>query len=82
MAKQVQALFQVNDVLERKAADGTVSSQIVKLNPVYENRPDHPNHAFWNATPTGNMEMQINNPSAFDFFKPGKKYLLDFTPAE
>jgi hypothetical protein len=74
----MQAMFTVNDVLERKAADGSVMSQIVKLNPVYENNPDHPNYEFWKATPTGSMEMTINNPAAFGYFVPGKKYLLSF----
>jgi hypothetical protein len=82
MSKQIQALFQVNDVLERKATDGSVMSQIVRLNPVYENNPDHPNYEFWKATPTGSMEMTINNPSAFDAFVPGGKYLLTFERAD
>lgn len=72
---QLQALFQVNDVLERK---GNYPAQIVKLNAVYENNPDHPNYAFWKATPTATLEMQINNQSAFEFFQNGKKYLLTF----
>lgn len=81
-AKQVQALFQVNDVLDRKATDGSVMSQIVRFNAAYENRPDHPNYAFWKATPTAQMEMTINNPDAFDYFKQGKKYLLTFEVQE
>ena len=74
----MRAMFTVNDVLERKGADGSVMSQIVRLNPVYENNPDHPNYKFWKATPTGSMEMTINNPAAFDFFVSGRKYLLSF----
>lgn len=78
----VRALFVVSDVLERKDADGGTMSQIVKLNPSFANKPDDPNHAFWKATPTGNLEMTINNPAVFGFFKPGKSYFLDFTAIE
>jgi hypothetical protein len=77
----VQALFQVNDILHR-VYKGETTGVIVRLNPVYANREDHPNHHFWKATPTGSMEMQINNPSAFDAFVHGKKYLLTFEEME
>jgi hypothetical protein len=77
-----RALFTVNDVLERKDAEGNATGQIVKLNPSYVNNPEHPNYAFWKATPTGNLEMTINNPAVFGFFVPGRSYWLDFTPVE
>lgn len=77
MSKQIQALFQCNTVLEWKQPDGSVGGQIVKFNASYAPNPDHPNYAFWKATPTANLEMTINNP-AFDAFRPGKNYLLTF----
>jgi len=80
--RQVQALFQCNDVLERKAADGSASAQIVRLNAFYAPDPNNVNHAFWKATPTGSIEMTISNPSAFDAFVPGGKYLLTFERVE
>ena len=79
MAGTTRALFQVNDVLERKNAEGQTTSMIVKLNPSYESGV---NKAFFEATPTGSLEMTINNPAAFGFFRPGRKYWLDFTPAD
>lgn len=33
-------------------------------------------------TPSGKIEMTINNPSAYEAFKLGKEYFIDFTPAE
>jgi len=77
-----RALFTVNDVLERKDADGVPTAQIVKMNPSYVSNPDNPNHAFWKATPTGNLEMTISNPAVFGFFVPQRSYWLDFTPVE
>lgn len=79
MANTTRALFVVNDVLERKNKDGDTMNIVVKMNPSYENGV---NKVFWEATPTGNLEMQINNPAVFDFFRPGRKFWLDFTPVE
>lgn len=78
----LQALFQVNDVLERKDADGQATAQIVKLNPAYAPDPSHPNYAFWKATPSGSLEMQISNVSAFGALRVGRKYLLTFEEVE
>jgi hypothetical protein len=33
------------------------------------------------ATPSGRIEMQVDNPPARAFFKPGKAYYIDFTEA-
>jgi hypothetical protein len=57
-------------------------SQIVRLNPAYESRPDHPNYVFWKATPTAQLEMTINNPDAFGVFVSGRQYLLTFERVE
>lgn len=37
---------------------------------------------FQKATPTGSIEMQIDNPAAVEQFALGKTYYADFTPAE
>lgn len=79
MANQTRALFFVNDLLERKDKDGNTMSVIVRMNPSYESGV---NRAFFEATPTGNLEMTINNPAAFGFFRPGQKFWLDFSPVE
>jgi hypothetical protein len=80
--RSTRALFVVNEVLDRKDKEGQVMTQIVRMNPSYESNPDSPNHAFWQATPTGSLEMQINNEQVFDFFRPGKSYWLDFSEAD
>jgi hypothetical protein len=54
----------------------------VKLSPVYSTDPNHENKSFWDATPSGSIEMWINNPKGFAAFEPGKEYYVDFTPAE
>lgn len=36
---------------------------------------------FQKATPTGTIEIQIDNPAAVAQFELGKSYYVDFTPA-
>lgn len=38
--------------------------------------------AFWDATPTGSLQLGTVNPAAWEQFEIGKTYYLDFTPAE
>ena len=37
---------------------------------------------FSTATPSGSMEMTINNPSLEGFFEPGRHYYLDVIPVD
>ncbi len=39
------------------------------------------NKSYSTATPSGKLELTINNPNAFDFFKPGGEYYLNITEA-
>jgi len=39
------------------------------------------NNQFSEATPVGELKMQISNPAAKGFFETGKEYYLDFTKA-
>ena len=42
---------------------------------------DLENASFSSTTPSANLRIMITNPLAYDFFKPGECYYLDFTPA-
>lgn len=44
--------------------------------------PESENGKFWTATPSGNIQMQINNPDGAAVFEQGKDYYVDFTPSE
>ncbi len=39
------------------------------------------NKAFWQHTPSGQIEMTINNPTAIEQFTPGAEYYVTFAPA-
>lgn len=73
----VRAKFKVNEITSRDY--GTT----VKLNPVYSTDPNHENKSFADATPSGDITLQINKgrPAA-NAFELGKEYYVDFTPAE
>ena len=72
MSKTVRAKFQC---VMREANGG------VKLRAVYSDDPEHENKKFWDATPSGELEMHITNNDAAEFFELGAEYYLDFTRA-
>jgi hypothetical protein len=97
MSEQVRAKFSVQTVERqgypvKNNADGiydeTAPAQPkttgvkVNLAPVYcPKDTQSENGKFWEATPQGQLWMQINNPAAFDFFKEGAEYYLTFEKA-
>lgn len=76
----LRAKFQVNGVWNNTTVDGEVLQQKVTMNPVYSGSDE--NRAFWEATPTGSIELFISNKAAFNKLVNGKAYYIDFTPAE
>lgn len=55
------------------------SSRLIVMSPVYSQDPNHENKSFWDATPSGELQMTINNSKAARFFEPGQEYYIDFT---
>ena len=51
-------------------------TKLVKLSAVTSGSEE--NKAFWKWTPTGNIEMTINNPPASNSFRPGKEVYVEF----
>lgn len=72
----VRAKFRCNSVTDF----GDRNGRLVKLSPVTSGSEE--NKGFWNATPSGTLEMHINNEHAAEQFIAGKSYYLDFTPAD
>ncbi|HQT97979.1 MAG TPA: hypothetical protein PK416_08895 [Thermodesulfobacteriota bacterium] len=77
----VRAKFTVVKVQPFGTEEYPMDGGSVILAPVYSEDPNHENKAFWDATPSGTIEMNINNPKAFGQFELGKEYYIDFTPA-
>lgn len=54
----------------------------ISMSPVYGNGdPNHENTKFWQASPTGNLELGCVNLAAAEQFKLGQEFYVDFTPA-
>lgn len=69
----VRAKFKCTSVTIREGG-----SRSVELWPAYGEE----NKSWARATPSGKIEMGIDNPEAAVQFEPGKHYFVDFTPAE
>src|SRR5260221_13335708 len=59
-----------------------VEKRTLNFTPVYSNEPGSENKAFWDATPSGSVQLGVVNQEAWKHFELGKKYYLAFTPAE
>lgn len=71
MSKQLKCKFSANSVTNFGGG-----SQEVKLAAVYDSLNNEENNQFSQATPSGSLEMYIDNPSAIGFIKPGRDYFL------
>jgi hypothetical protein len=76
----VRAKFFVTSVMHQLGADGEVTGGQVSLHPVYAGEGE--DRTFWDATPSGRIELNITNRQALDQFRSGQKFYIDFTPAE
>jgi hypothetical protein len=80
MSAIVRAKVRVGDVLERRNKDGR-ECQIIKLYAV--SGGEGTENGQWSKwTPSLNLEIQINNPAAFDKLENGCEFYLDFIPVE
>lgn len=70
----MRALFHVTEVT--KTAYG---QEVAKLSAISRG-DDEESKSFWEATPSGSMEIHISNPDAMGFLVPGKEYYLTFEP--
>jgi hypothetical protein len=54
----------------------------ITLQPVYSNDPTSENKKFWDATPSGKLELGGLKPETLASFELGKAYYIDITVAE
>ena len=57
-----------------------VSDNVIYMNPVYSGSEE--NKSFFNATPGGQITLNVLNESARKQFEQGKEYYIDFTKVE
>lgn len=73
----VRAKFRVRSLSPSEAPEGGGS---VRLDPVTCGSPE--NDRFYRLTPGGEISLSTINETAFNRFKPGIEYYVDFTPCE
>lgn len=59
-----------------------VEKRTLNFTPVYSDKPNSENKQFWDATPSGSLQLGVVNPEAWEMFELNKEYYLDFSPAE
>lgn len=67
----IRAKFKVDEV-----ADGTL-----RASPVVSSEPGSENSKFWDATPSGSLEVTATKAGIFSALKVGDEFYLDITPA-
>ena len=83
----VRAKFRLNSYttelydrwVEGKVVD-KVEKRTLNFTPVYGTGSEE-NKAFWDATPTGSLQLGVVSQEAWKMFELGECYYLDFTPA-
>ena len=76
----IRAKFKVTEVIDRQFSPG-YSQKTIVLQPEYDQKLAE-DLSFQKATPTGRMEMQIDNPAAIEAMPIGAKFYVDFVPVE
>lgn len=71
--KQIRAKVSVQEITDNGHSERT------KMSGVSTGTPE--DNTFSKATPLLIIDMGVDNPAAKGFFKPGKKYYVDFTEA-
>lgn len=74
----VRGKFTLQQVIHTSyGGDGRALVFVAQYDP---NLPE--DQSFSKATPTGRIEMTVDNPAALEGFKLGKAYYVDFTPVD
>ena len=76
-----RAKFKVESITQESYGTDGLRGTTIKMQPVYSDKPDSENKSFWEATPTGSIELSIDNVNATKLFKVGKSYYVDFSEA-
>ena len=74
----IRAKFKVTEIIE-KTFNPDYSQKTIVLTPQYDQKIAE-DVSFQKATPTGRMEMQIDNPAALAAMPVGTVFYVDFTP--
>lgn len=77
----VRAKFQCQRIEESRYAGGKQSKIILTAVTPYNSEDTVDNKKFWEASPSGELVINVANERAVEYFKPGTAYYIDFTEA-
>lgn len=77
----VRAKFRVTSLVTTEFGPHSTPSKRIVLEPQYDQKLAE-DVSFSKATPSGRIEMQIDNPVALERLTVGKTFYVDFTPVE
>lgn len=75
----LRAKFRVGSIHYALGYDNKKAQEIISLWPVCGGSSE--NNDFFKATPTGKIEMTVDNQAAWGYFKINNEYYVDFTEA-
>lgn len=75
----VRGKFKLTAIEQCSWAKGGSVAHTLKFRTIYDQSIPE-DQRFAKATPTGSLEMQVDNPAALEQFALGGDYYLDFTP--
>lgn len=78
----VRAKFKCESITRREHWDKSKGEEIhaIKLSPVISGSEE--NKSFYEATPSGSIELSVIKEEVGKQFELGKEYYVDFTPAQ
>ena len=76
----VRAKLKLTCITTKEFTEGYPKSTTLRFDCQYDTSTPE-DQRFAKATPSGHVELVVDNPSALDQFVAGKDYYLDFTPA-
>lgn len=72
--------FQCSSVLHQIHAGKVVGVEVALL-PVYSSDPNSENRKFWDATPSGQLKLNLSKTEHVGMFESGKEYFVDISEA-
>ncbi len=81
-AKFLLVSYIATNSIGHKKETEPIEMRTYKFSPVFSQDPDSENRKFWEATPTGLLELGCVNKAVWPQLKLGAEYYLDFTQVE
>ena len=87
---RIRAKFQVDEITRTASSKYNNETRksdpcelhTLKMSPVRPGDEDSENKAFWDATPSGKLELMMVNPETVAGINPGDEFYVELTPCD